>query len=120
MEVKKYDISMPKINYKLIELSIINNGEATKIGDNDLLYLTVRETSDTKEIMLQKGLNNGITYNSETGKYEIEIMPEDTKNFATNKKYGYDITLYLDGTKPKQKVIGKFIATDQFTRNGVM
>lgn len=113
--VKHINIEIPKIDYLLIPMSIKENGELVQLGENDNLYLTIANSPNSKEYKIQKTLNSGITYNQETGKYEIEFTSEDTKNLSYNVKYGYDITIYYDGNKPKQKVIGTFKITDKYT-----
>lgn len=114
-KVKYINIEIPKIDYLLIPMSIKENGELVQLGENDNLYLTIANSPNSKEYKIQKTLNKGITYNQETGKYEIEFTSEDTKNLSYNVKYGYDITIYYDGNKPKQKVIGTFKITDKYT-----
>lgn len=114
-KVKKINIEIPKIDYLLIPMSIKENGELVQLGEDDNIYLTISNSPNAKEYKIQKTLNSGITYNQETGKYEIEFTSEDTENLSYNVSYGYDITIYYDGNKPKQKVIGTFKITDKFT-----
>ena len=52
-------------------------------------------------------------------KQEIEINSEDTKQLAMDIQYGYDITIYYGGNKPKQKVIGKIKIGKKYTLNEV-
>lgn len=44
------------------------------------------------EIVLQKSLNNGITFNSETGKYTLAFLPEDTIGIEPG-NYAFDIKI---------------------------
>lgn len=118
MVIKNYDITIPKINYQIISLSIMENGQAVKLKENDLMYMTVKTFPENEEVIFQKSLGNGITFNEETMKYEIEILPGDTRDLKL-KDYGYDITIYYEGDKPKQKVIGKFTVCEQYTLNEV-
>ena len=117
MAVKKVNIEIPKLDYQIILLSIKDNGRIVQLQEEDRLYFTVSLTPDTTDYIIQKSLNNGIEYNQETGKYELEITSEDTKNLKLDYKYGYDITIYYGGDKPKQKVIGTFVVSDKFTMN---
>ena len=120
MAIKKVNIEIPKLDYQIILLSIKENGQLVQLGEDDLLYFTVSLTPDTTDYKIQKSIGNGIEYNQETGKYELEITSEDTKDLKLDYKYGYDITIYYGGNKPKQKVIGTFLVSDKFTMNEVV
>lgn len=118
--IKTVNIEIPKKNYRIISMSIKENGINVELGENDLLFMTISVSPNSEDYLIQKSLENGITFNPETMKYEIEFNSEDTVNLEYGKVYGYDITIYYDGTKPKQKVIGTFKVTDQFTLNEVV
>ena len=120
MSIKKTNIELPKQDYLLIELTITNeNEESIKLEENDLIYMTVRKDAGSGEIKFQKSLEDGITFNEESKKYEIEINSEDTKDLKINTSYGYDITVYYNGNKPKQKVIGTLKIGEKYTLNEV-
>ncbi len=119
MSVKKYNISIPKMDYQIISVSVVEGETQTKLGENDLMFMTVKRYADNENYEFQKSLGNGITYNEQTGKYEIEITSNDTKNMSMGKSYGYDVTVYYDGDKPKQKIIGSFKISDKYTLNEV-
>lgn len=122
MAVKKYDIEIPKMDYRIIEISIKENGKLIKLEESDNIYFTVKKDPNDETPLLQKELNNGITYNESTKKYEIEITSNDTKEMIMgdiNGMYGYDITIYYEGNKPKQKVIGSLKIGDKYTLNEV-
>lgn len=120
MDIKEFNIELPKMDYTVIELSIKENGVNVKLQDNDNLYFTIKRNSSDTEPIIQKSLNNGITYNDETQKYEIEILSSDTKELTMGDDYGFDITIYYGGDKPKQKVIGKLKIGTKYTLNEVM
>lgn len=123
MTVKHYDIEIPKMDYQIIEISIKENGSLVKLENTDTIYFTVKKNPNDSTPLIQKKLNDGITYNEETGKYEIEIQSEDTKDMVMgeiNGIYGYDITIYYGGTKPKQKVIGSLKISNKYTLNEVV
>lgn len=120
MNVKKYDIRMPKADYQIIGITIKQNGSIMKLDDSDLIFFTVRDIVNNEKIAIQKTLEDGILYNSDSGKYQIEIQENDTKNMDAEKRYGYDITIYFNGNKPKQQVVGKFILTQKYTLNEVI
>ena len=115
MSVKRIDIEIPKMDYQIINLTIKNENETSKLEEKDEIYMTVKRHANNEEIKFQKKLGNGITYNEETGKYEIEINSEDTKQLAMDIQYGYDITIYYGGNKPKQKVIGTIKIGKKYT-----
>ena len=119
MAVKRIDIEIPKMDYQIIRLAIKKGDEVTKLDEKDEIYMTVKRHANNEEIKFQKTLENGITYNEETGKYEIEINSEDTKQLSMDTAYGYDITIYYEGDKPKQKVIGTLKVGKKYTLNEV-
>ena len=119
-DVKIYNIGIPKQDYMLLRMSIKENGVNVELGENDLLFMTIRTSANSEDYIIQKSLNDGITYNSELKKYEIEILSQDTKDLQYGKNYGYDITIYYNGNKPKQKAKGIFKITDKFTLNEVV
>lgn len=123
MTVKQYDIEIPKMDYQIIEVSIKEDGQLIELGATDEIYFTVKKNPNDTTPILQKTLEDGITYNEDTGKYEIEIQSDDTKDMVMgeiNGIYGYDITIYYGGTKPKQKVIGSLKISNKYTLNEVV
>lgn len=120
MAIKKYNIEIPKINYQIISIAITENGENVELGEKDLLFMTVRHSPEDEDYKFQKSLDNGITFNPDTRKYDIEILSEDTRDLKYDAIYGYDITIYYDGNKPRQKVIGDFKISNQYTLNEVV
>lgn len=119
-DIKVINIEFPKMDYKIINIILTENEVQTKLSDNDNIYFTVKKNSSDNKPSLQKSLNNGIKYNEETKKYEIEINSEDTKDMEMNGEYGYDITIFYGGNKPEQKVIGKFTIGTKYTINEVV
>lgn len=115
MGIKRINIEIPKMNYKVISVYVKSNDKVVKLDENDLMFMTVKEHSFSKNKEIEKALGNGITYNDDTGAYDITIEPEDTKNMEIGKEYGYDITIYFEQIKPIQKIIGEFKITDQYT-----
>ena len=122
MAVKRYDIEIPKLDYYTLSVGIKENPNDTayiELGENDLMYMTVSSNPGDTSYKFQKSLSDGIVYNSETGKYDITIDSDDTENLEQGVVYGYDITIYYGGNKPRQKVIGNFKIGKKFTVNGV-
>lgn len=123
MGVKRYDIEIPKMDYQVITLAIRKNGELTKLDESDKMYFSVKRRPSDTEYLFQKTLDDGIYFNPESVKYEIRIDTSDTKDFSMGEIegiYGYDITIYYQGTKPKQKVIGNLIIGTKYTLNEVV
>lgn len=117
--VKEVNIEIPKQDYSIIPFVYMKNGEKTKLDENDLIYMTVKEDYSSEENEFQKSLDNGITYNDELQRYEIEINSNDTAELMINTDYGYDITIFYGGNKPKQKVKGQFKIGKKYTLNEV-
>lgn len=120
MSVKEYNIEIPKMDYQVISVGIKVGNENVKLNDNDLMFLTVRENEFSEEYIFQKSLDDGIIYNENTKKYDIEINSEDTKKMEMKKNYGYDITIYYGGDKPRQKAVGNFVIGRKYTLNEVV
>lgn len=121
MNTKEYEIEIPKMDYQIITLAIKNSiGELVKLNENDKMFMTVKKSYASSEVAFQKTLTDGIKYNEQTKKYEIEIKPEDTKGLNVNSLYGFDITIYYDGNKPKQKIIGNLKIGIKYTLNEVV
>lgn len=78
MSIKNYNIEIPKMDYQIIEIVLRENGIETTLDETDEIYFTVKRNANDISPIFQKSLNNGITYNEETKKYEIEITSEDT------------------------------------------
>lgn len=119
-EVKIFNITIPKIDYQIIEISLKIDGELVELGENDLMFFSVAKSPEPSEYIFQKTLDNGIIYDSASKKYLIEINSADTKDLTLNKTYGYDITIYYNENKPKQKIKGTFKVSDKYTMNGVV
>lgn len=120
MSIKNFNIEIPKQDYQIISLAIKKDGQTVKLGENDLIFMTVRRYAGNEAVTFQKSLEDGISYNEETEKYEIEINSKDTENMTMDNKYGYDITIYYDGDKPKQKIIGQLYIGNKYTLNEVV
>lgn len=118
--VKQYDITIPKCDYKAIPFIYMKNGQKSALGEKDLLFFSVKKRESDKEYVFQKTLNDGITFDSANNKYLIEIEYEDTKDLYKGSKLLYDITIYYDGIKPKQKVVGVLEIGPKITLNEVI
>lgn len=120
MSVKKFNIEIPKLDFQVISLGIKDStGAFIQLNNGDLMFMTVSLNSGDTSYKIQKSLTNGITYNSTTGKYDIQIDSSDTANLQEGLLYGYDITIYYQGTQPRQKVVGTFKLGKKYTVNEV-
>lgn len=119
-KVKQLDITIPKCDYLAIPFSIKKNNEKVELGEKDLLFFSVKIKDSDKEYVFQKTLNDGIIFDSEKNRYLIEIDYEDTKDLCIGTKLIYDITIYYNGTKPSQKVIGVLEIGRKVTLNEVI
>ncbi len=118
--IKKYDIVIPKCDYLAIPFSIKKNNERIKFGEKDLLFFSVKKKDTDENYVFQKTLNDGIIFDSTNNQYLIEIEYEDTKSLNIGSKLLYDITVYYDGIKPKQKVVGTLQIGLKITLNEVV
>lgn len=115
-KIKQVHIELPRQDYRLIELSITENGENVKLSENDKIFMTAKAKKDDldDEAIFKKWLGNGITYNESTKKYEIEIRSEDTINTYATQTLLFDIVVVCDG-KVKQKAIGDITIGNKYT-----
>lgn len=82
------------------------------------LYFTVKESTDNKNIALQKKIGDGITlmdYTDGVYTYLLELNTNDTENLKADFDYGYDITLKSNDIKVPI-VMGKFVISPVYTR----
>ena len=119
-EIKELDITIPKCDYLAIPFSYKRNGENVQLGENDLIFFSVKKYKNDKNYIFQKTLENGITFDSVNTKYLIEINYEDTKDVEIGDKLLYDIVIYYDGKKPVQKVVGTLEIGLKLTMNEVV
>lgn len=59
---------------------------------DDIVFTAETHGTCGKLFTLQKSLGKGITFDSETGKYSMKFVPEDTINLPTG-KYDFDIKI---------------------------
>jgi hypothetical protein len=77
----------------------------------DKMYLTIKRNEYEKQALIQKTLENGITF--EDGTYNVEFLPEDTDNLSFG-IYLYDIEIIKDGKKKTIKK-GEFVIDSEIT-----
>ena len=84
-----------------------------------MIYFSVKKTVADDDYVIQKSLEDGISYNEELEKYFIELNYEDTVELDMNSSFLYDLVIYYNGEKPVQKLIGKFSIKPKITLNEV-
>ncbi len=77
------------------------------------MYFTVKENYYTTEAVLQKKLDEGITYSEEDNFYYITIEPSDTDGLKYD-KYVFDIEV-IDGDDKKTILKGVFVIEEEVT-----
>ena len=95
------DISITRGDTTKITFTILGeNGDRYVIDEQDRIYFTVKENYYKTECVLQRTLDNGITYNTDTEEYEIELTDECTCDLLF-RRFVYDIELVIirDGKK---------------------
>lgn len=97
MGIKIIDIKIMRGDSKEIIISIVEENETPvpfRLGD--IVYFTVKRSSETNEKLLQKV----ITEFDKNGHAHVEIKPEDTRNIKPRKGgYLYDVQVtFKDGT----------------------
>lgn len=115
------NITITRGDTEVLTFKIVDaNGENYVLKDADKLYFTIKNDWRDKECVLQKTIGNGITYNADTGEYEIELTQECTCNMCC-RPYEYDIELVLDSQSPKvvkTLVKGEFVVEKEITHKG--
>lgn len=111
MKVSGTDLSMIRGDSESIVLSLKKDGNIIPFNQGDTVYFTVKESSATEKIALQKI----ITEFNEDGTCIIEIEPEDTKRLSF-RSYVYDIQL-TDSNGRVTTIIpcSKFVITEEVT-----
>lgn len=79
----------------------------------DKMYFTVKYSYESKEPVLQKTLDNGITFNAEDNYYYMTINPEDTDKLQF-RDYVYDLEIIV-GNKKTTLAIGDFKISKEVT-----
>jgi hypothetical protein len=64
------------------------------------MWITFKETYNSKESLFQKTLENGIVYNETDNYYRFQILPEDTCNLSYG-RYGFDVAILNESGEKK-------------------
>lgn len=73
----------------------------------DYLYFSVKDNYNTKNVIFQKTINNGMVYNEEDTYWHVTINPEDT-NYLPYEDYNWDIEVI---TPTYKKTLARGILT---------
>ena len=94
----------------------INNLENSTV---DAIYFSVKKYASDMAYLIQKSLDDGIELDSEseTTKYVITILPEDTENLPAPRDYPYDIEITLNSGDVITLVEGKLSVLTDITRH---
>ena len=95
-----------------LPIQLKNNDEVIKVKV-EKMYFTIKDVAYSKDVILQKKLDDGITFDSETGIYLVEIKPEDTDNLNFG-DYEYDLEIINNG-EVETPLIGTFKITKEIT-----
>lgn len=110
------DLEFPRGDNQNLVIDLVDKtGNKIVLGNDEMMYMTVKKNSRDKEYLFQKRLGDGIE-KREDGKYVISIFPEDTNNLDYG-SYGYDIELKL-GSVVKTLGIYTLTLTEEYTHAG--
>lgn len=110
------DLEFPRGDNQNLVIDLVDKqGRQIILGDDEMLYMTVKKNSRDKDYKFQKRLGNGIEKRAD-GKYVISIFPEDTNDLDYG-SYGYDIEL-KSGNVVKTLGIYTITLTEEYTHAG--
>lgn len=86
------DLELTRGDTKILKFRLTYmNGEKLELADTDKIYFTVKKKPESKVVLIQKTLNNGITL-KEDGYYYIIINSDDTAELSYSTYY-YDLEI---------------------------
>ena len=100
-------------------IRIKKDNESYQLQDDENIIFSLKRFSGDKEYVLQKSLNNGITWDSSIQKYVIRLEPEDTKDIELRYEsmlFQYDIVVILKDNFTKT-IRGSLRILRDITRN---
>lgn len=100
--------SMVRGDTQAFELEITDNDTPTTV---DSIYFTVKNDTNTDEVLFQKKLNDGITLTDNI--YNIIIDPSDTDELDYG-RYAYDIEIIKNSVK-KTILVGILEISEEVT-----
>ena len=113
------DITLIRGDTCLISFNIKDAyGQNYELKEGDRLYFTVKKSFYTEEVVFQKTYENGISYNSATNEYLIEITQDTTAELPFGQNvYDIKIVISQEGEDPIVKTLikGTFTLTPNAT-----
>lgn len=100
-------------------INIKKDNESYQLQGNENIIFSLKRFSGDEEYVLQKSLNNGITWDSSIQKYVIKLEPEDTKDIELRYEsmlFQYDIVVILKNNLVKT-IRGSLKIWRDITRN---
>ena len=108
------DLEFPRGDTKVFKFKLTDkNGKDLILSSTDKIYVTAKSNSNSKEVLFQKVIGNGIELNND-GYYYVTINPNDTNDLSYG-SYGYDIEVKMSNGIVKTVTIGTITITDEFT-----
>lgn len=106
------DISFTRGDTQFLQFQIKDvNGDLIELTDEDVIYFTVKQNSNSKKIIIQKRYPDDINYSD--GYFNFVIESQDTSNLQYG-QYQYDIEL-KSGEYVKTLGIGTIEITEEIT-----
>ena len=100
------------VNFPLVD----KNGDPVKLTENDNLYFTVKQNTNSEDVLIQKKYPENISYDDTSGYYIFTLESEDTSEMPYG-TYSYDIEL-KSGTFVKTLGDGSITLTEEVTFRG--
>ena len=90
-------------DYKIIPGKLTKNGQPYQLASNENIMFSLKKYSSDEDYVVQKELHDGIEWNEENQRYEIELLHEDTNDIeldCESRVFQYDVVAILEETKP--------------------
>lgn len=111
------DFEFTRGDTKVFKFKLVDNaGTELELAPSDKLYMTVKKSPNSKQVIFQKTIGNGIEL-GEDGYYHVRIESDDTAEL-TYGTYGYDIEIKTDTGIVKTLIIGSITLTEEYTFKG--
>lgn len=102
-------------------INIKKDNESYQLQGNENIIFSLKRFSGDEEYVLQKSLNNGITWDNSIQRYVIKLEPEDTKDIELRYEsmlFQYDIVVILKDSFTKT-IRGSLRIWRDITRNEI-
>ena len=112
------NINITRGDTNIITFTILGeNGEKYVIDELDRIYFTVKDSFSNTKCVIQKTLDNGITYNTDTEEYEIELTNDCTCTLPFCRMvYDIEVVIVREGKKLVKTIVkGYLTITEEAT-----